>query len=72
MGKYGAVYPAYVVDSSANPARVRVPQVWQDVTVPLHGAVAAPAAGQHGWVSFVNGDAEYPVWLGADIYRSTA
>lgn len=67
MGSYGAIYPAYVVDSSANPARVRVPQVWQDVTVPLHGIAAVPAtAGETGWVAFVNGQAEYPVWLGAN------
>lgn len=67
MVSYGGLYPAFVVDSSGNPARVRVPQVWQDVTVPLHGIAAIPAvAGQTGWVAFVNGQAEYPVWLGAN------
>lgn len=67
MVSYGGLYPAFVVDSSGNPARVRVPQVWQDVTVPLHGIAAVPAvAGQTGWVAFVNGQAEYPVWLGAN------
>jgi hypothetical protein len=67
MPSYGGIYPAFVVDSSATPARVRVSQVWQDVTIPLHGIAAIPpVAGEIGWVAFVNGQAEYPVWLGAN------
>ena len=53
---YPALYPAYVVDSSAEPARVRIPQIYGEVIVPLFGfANIPPAAGEMGWVSFVNG-----------------
>ena len=68
MTAYNAVYPAFVVDASSSPPRVRIPQLFADLNVPLHSATVMPEAGQSGWVSFANGQAEYPVWLGASTF----
>ena len=61
----GGLYPAKVVDATTHSKpRVLIPQVFADIPVPLYDLTGgAPSNGERGYVSFINGEAEYPVWV---------
>lgn len=64
---YGGVYRAFCVSDKLGSTSVTIAQVFSTQVVPLFASAGGtPEAGQWGWVSFVSGDAAYPVWLGPD------
>lgn len=63
---YGGVYEALVVSSSDAVLDVLIPQIYREQTVPVTKWVGQkPVPSTKGFVSFISGDAAWPVWLGA-------
>ena len=63
---YGGVYEAQVVADSGNILRLVVPQVFGEtqITCSKWLGPVRPTSSQRGYVSFLGGDAAWPVWLG--------
>jgi hypothetical protein len=60
------VYEAKCVGfESATGLTVLIPQIFGTDPVPAFFLDAAPEVGARGFVSFISGQAEYPVWMGA-------
>lgn len=65
MTQLPGVYEAKCLGfDSATEARVLIPQVFGTEPVPAAFIAPAPEEGARGFVSFISGQAEYPVWLG--------
>lgn len=65
MPTYSGVYEAKCVRAAGEHSLVQIPQIYGPETVMCHDyAGSPPVTGEVGLVTFVNGDAAYPVWLG--------
>lgn len=66
MADFAGVYEARVIGTLDGDLVVVIPQVWGEDSVPLAGtAGSVPVIGDMGYVSFISGEREYPVWMGA-------
>lgn len=66
MGLLVGVFKAKYLRTEGGDIFVQVPQVFGEEQVPVESFVGAtPAPGALGFVSFIGGDASYPVWVGA-------
>jgi hypothetical protein len=64
--QFPGVYEAKAVGVSNGVLQVQVPQVFGTDAVPIAGiSGATPAAGTRGYVAFISGQVEYPVWISA-------
>ena len=67
MADFAGVYEAKVIGTLEGDLTVAIPQVWGEEAVPLAGVAGViPAVGTMGYVAFISGEREYPVWMGAD------
>ena len=72
MTTFGGVYRAVLTTVLASGAcKATIPQVFGDTEVPVEVYGATPAAGTKGFVSFVGGKAEYPVFTSAVASSTT-
>lgn len=72
MGLDGA-YVARVEDAKQTPLLVKIPQIFQSTSVPLDKWVGRrPTANEDGFVVFINGQPEWPVWIGSQLAQNVA
>ena len=62
MGSLSGVYEGRIVSLGNGNATAFIPQVFGDVNVTISDFVHTPEVGM-GWVAFLSGNCEYPVWL---------
>lgn len=65
MNRMPGVYDAKVVAPQNGKTMLLIPQAFGDVAVPAAGQIGACLPGTRGYVSFISGEVEYPVWIGA-------
>lgn len=64
---FGGVYKALVVNVDADTVKVLVPQLFGEARVTLWSWIGPPPAMRSfGFISFIDGDSSYPVWLGTE------
>lgn len=66
MASYPGIYRAKAVSLTGTKLTAFIPQVFGNTSVVIQDYAGAPATGM-GWVAFHGGNAEMPVWIGADI-----
>lgn len=65
MRSFPGVYEAKAVGVSSGVLNVLIPQVFGTESVPVAGVSGSvPPDGTRGFVAFISGQVEYPVWLG--------
>jgi hypothetical protein len=65
MADFAGIYEAKAVSTLDGDILVVIPQVWGEESVPLAGSAGMqPSIGSKGYVSFISGEREYPVWMG--------
>ena len=67
MNQYPGIYEARVVTVSGTTVAALIPQLFRDQQVTITKWIGhIPSNNDLGYVSFIGGDAAWPVWLGLD------
>lgn len=67
MNQYPGIYEARVVTVSGTTVAALIPQLFRDQQVTITRWIGhVPSNNDLGYVSFIGGDAAWPVWLGLD------
>jgi hypothetical protein len=63
--EFPGVYEAKSLGVKEGRLMLLIPQAFGDDVVPAAGRIGEAPPGVHGYVSFISGEVEYPVWIGA-------